>query len=135
MTLRRRVNINTFPYQPCGLSLHGSNDLEADNCDGRQGKARRVSASTEAMTLRRGTGIKQGCHNLRSLSLHGSNDLEAGNHPRRTLTPRRGLSLHGSNDLEAGVILGKREAVTAVSASTTARAAGSARWPADWRTC
>jgi len=76
MTLRR-VDADTEVTGIKGLSLHGSNDLEAGTKGDLTMKCHVVSASTEAMTLRRRhpRGGQVSAH--LSLSLHGSNDLEA----------------------------------------------------------
>ena len=76
MTLRRD-GVSSLRTAGYSLSLHGSNDLEAEVI-GRQIVADELG-----------------------LSLHGSNDLEAASGRHIYFTEVKGLSLHGSNDLEA----------------------------------
>ena len=76
MTLRRPARLDRYGVTWSCLSLHGSNDLEAES-----------PPSTSSRSI--------------GLSLHGSNDLEAEGPFPGAQMPFPGLSLHGSNDLEA----------------------------------
>jgi len=104
MTLRRPDRSLGAWSMNC-LSLHGSNDLEAEYFSGFLRRRESVSASTEAMTLRRGKLDDAELPNLgvsastEAMTLRRQAQLDGG---KKTLS----LSLHGSNDLEAEFRIG-----------------------------